>query len=234
MDAITSGFDGRVIIDDDINGSTPQRGFALMVYTPVEANTNTGPDGAGLRVGDFHGGSTSTVTATANGHDIYGAVIDYHLITTGKTGVEAAMLGVLGQLNASGTDPELYAILESVNNAGINAFKSDTLIGGEAPNGGPYGTYPGPLSGRLHVWQEATDGAKAAIFARQDDTDEDLLSLEGSSITTVADATLVEEAEVASHGALIGWFKIHVKDNRGGGIAEADLYAKLFAAPTMT
>ena len=232
MSAITSGFDGRVIIDDDINGSTPQGGFALMVYTPVESTTNTGPDGAGLRVGNLHGGNTSSVTATANGHDIYGAVIDYQLDDDSKTSVVGAMLGVLGQ--HSGTMPEPYAILESVNaGIGINLFLSDTMIGSQAANGNPPTSFPTVL-GRLHVDQEATDGAKPVLHLDQADVDEDLISIVGTSVTTVADATLVEEAEVASAGALTGWMKVKVVDTRAAGIADGDYYIQLYAAPTMT
>jgi hypothetical protein len=171
MSAITSGFDGRVIIDDDINGSSPQGGFALMVYTPVSSVTNTGPDGAGLRVGNFHGGTTSIVTAAANGHDIYGAVIDYSLVDDSKTTVAGAMLGVLGQ-NA-GTMPEPYAILESVDvgAASINLFLSDTMVGSASATGGPPTTYP-TIAGRLHVDQEDSSGAKPAIFVDQADVSE--------------------------------------------------------------
>lgn len=89
-------------------------------------------------------------------------------------------------------------------------------------------------SATLHVDQKSTSGAQPTLLLDQADTDEDLLSIIGTSITTVADATLVEHAEVAAAGAITGWMKVHVVDTRAGGIAEADYYSPLYAAPTMT
>ena len=62
----------------------------------------------------------------------------------------------------------------------------------------------------------------------------EFLTASAANITTVADATLVEEAEVSSPGALTGWMKVKVVDTRSGGIADGDYYVQLYAAPTMT
>ena len=104
-----------------------------------------------------------------------------------------------------------------------NRLAADTMVGADAL----------PL-GVVHIDQTSTTGAKPVLLLDQADVDEDFLSLDGTSVTTSADATLVEEAEVATPGALTGWFKVHVKDNRAGGIAEADYYIQLYAAPAMT
>ena len=99
----------------------------------------------------------------------------------------------------------------------------DTMIGADASP-----------SAVLHVDQTSTSGAKPVLHLDQADVDEDLISIVGTSVTTVADATLVEEAEVASPGALTGWMKVKVVDTRAGGIADGDYYIQLYAAPTMT
>ncbi|KKM88221.1 hypothetical protein LCGC14_1260890 [marine sediment metagenome] len=230
MDAITSGFDGRVIIDDDINGSTPQRGFALMVYTPVESNTNSGPDGAGLRVGDDHGGSTSAVTATANDHDIYGAVIDYQLSDNSKTGVVGAMLGVLGAHTAS--MPEPYAILESVEGGldvgTINLFLSDTMIGGQAANGNPPTSFP-TVKGRLHVDQESTTGGKPTLYLDQastEDPPEGFIFYEGTAVSASLDEPIVDNGDVGT-ATLAGWIRVEVLD-KGNQITDQAYYQPLY------
>ncbi|KKN15876.1 hypothetical protein LCGC14_0981690 [marine sediment metagenome] len=227
MDSITSGFDGRVIIDDDINGSTPQRGFALMVYTPVEANTNTGPDGAGLRVGDFHGGGTSSVTAQANGHDIYGAVIDYQLVDNSKTSVVGAMLAVLGQ--HAGGMPEPYGILESVNaGIGINLFLSNTMIGGQAANGNPPTSFP-TVKGRLHVDQESTTGGKPTLYLDQastEDPPEAFIFYEGTAVSASLDEPIVDNGDVGT-ATLAGWIRVEVLD-KGNQITDQAYYQPLY------
>ena len=231
MSAITSGIDGRLIIDDDINGATPQGGFALMVYTPVLANTNTGPDGAGLRVGDFHGGNTSSVTAQDNGQDIYGAVIDYSLLFNSKTGVAAAMLGVLGSQETS--MPEPYAILESVDGSAgqINLLLSDTMIGSQAASGNPPTSFP-TIAGRLHVDQESTSGAKAVIALDQADVDEDYFKFIGTSDTS-ADRALVDAADFTTPGSIVGWLKINVQDDQATNpITDGDYFLPFYSAPT--
>lgn len=180
---IESGVDGFFRIDDNIDASGPTDGFACMIYTPVTSSAQTGVDGAILRVGDAGQGASTSVTAANNNAIICGAMIDVQLSDNSKTGVVGAMLALFGQHDGGMAEP--YSILESVSNSvgSINAFKSDTLIGGEAVDGGAYSPYP-TVSGRLHVDQESTTGAKPALFLDQADVSEQciIFSSSGSDI----------------------------------------------------
>ncbi len=88
-------------------------------------------------------------------------------------------------------------------------------------------------SATLHVDQFSTTGAIPVAFFDQADISEEIIWYSGESAAGSADMSLVDASEFTTPGALLGWIKKKIQDNRGGGgVGTIDAWMPFYAIPT--
>lgn len=86
--------------------------------------------------------------------------------------------------------------------------------------------------GKFHVDQSSATGAKPVLVLDQADVSEEFIRLIGTS-TTDASQSLVDAADLATPGSIVGWFKIYIQDDQGTNpITDGVYYVPFYTAPT--
>lgn len=84
-----------------------------------------------------------------------------------------------------------------------------------------------------HINQSSPVGTRPVLQVQQSDISEEIIWYEGESASGSADLSLVDASEFTTAGALLGWVKIKVEDNRsGGGLGTIDAWMPFYAIPT--
>lgn len=75
--------------------------------------------------------------------------------------------------------------------------------------------------------------AKPVLLLEQDDVDMEFITFDGESADADDSYNLIDAANYTTPGSIVGWIKIHVKDNAGSNpIAEGDYYLPFYSTPT--
>jgi len=89
------------------------------------------------------------------------------------------------------------------------------------------------ITAQLHVTQSGAGAAQPVAQFTQTDISEEIIWYEGESSAGSADMSLVDASEFTTPGALLGWVKKKVEDNRGGGgLGTIDAWMPIYAIPT--
>lgn len=163
----------------------------------------------------FTDASTDRVGIGTNAPTVKLDVVGATLIT-GATTIEGAVV-----INDTSADVDVR--IES--NGDANNFVSD---------GGLDAIGIGVLApvGKLDVTQPAAAGAKPVINVHQVDTSEEFIRFRG---TSAADNTMsiVDAADLAVPGAIVGWLRIYVQDDAGAGaVADGIYFVPFYTTPT--
>lgn len=87
-------------------------------------------------------------------------------------------------------------------------------------------------TGKLHINQTSTTGAKPVITLQQSDVSEEFIRLIGTS-TTDATQSLVDAVDRPTPGTIVGWFKIYVQDDQvTNPITDGIYYVPIYTTPT--
>jgi hypothetical protein len=86
--------------------------------------------------------------------------------------------------------------------------------------------------GKLDVDQSSTSKTLPVLYLDQADVSEEVIWIEGESSASTADQSLVDASDYTTPGALLGWVKQKIDDQRVGGLGTIDTWVPFYAIPT--
>lgn len=88
------------------------------------------------------------------------------------------------------------------------------------------------FTGDVLISQPDASGAVSVLTMWQQDTGYAIVKYIGRSAVGDADRSLVKDANFSTPGALAGWVKVEIEDNRGAGIVDGNYWQPFYAIPT--
>ena len=131
------------------------------------------------------------------------------------------------QANAAGN-----SILDVFWVNSLNQFHVGVGLAGMYIAGGDLGVGNYMTAAKAHIDQNSATAAKPVLLLDQADVSEPFVKLIGES-TTDSSQSLIDAANLATPGAIVGWAKIYVEDVQGTGpITDGVYWVPFYAAPT--
>lgn len=114
----------------------------------------------------------------------------------------------------------------------LNQFHIGVGLSGLYLAGGNLGVGNYVTAAKAHIDQNSATGAIPVLLLDQADVSEPFIKLIGES-TTDASQSLIDAANLATPGAIVGWAKIYVEDVQATGpITDGVYWVPFYAAPT--
>lgn len=201
-----NGFDGIAYLNGANNIITVRGGTFQAGISSAGSGDLTSAIGLQTKIVDFGSGSITNGTgilinaiSAPTGSSIG---LDINDITGGFTAIAIRTDAGLVILNNNG-DADSDVRIEG----GTNTHLLFTDAGNDA-----VGINVSAITGKLHVDQSSTTGAKPVLTVDQADVSEEFIRFIGTSANTVLTQSIVEDADVTT-STLQGWLKVYVQDD---------------------
>jgi hypothetical protein len=203
---------------------------AAFDYSAVRVSSN-GASHTATFLNDGTGANSSCFNAASTNPNA--SAFQASGVETGKGTLKVAHTGTGTDGNASG----ISIALVGSGTAAQGIFLDATTAGGTSGkllnlrnDGNELLTLS--ATGVLALTQESTTGASPVLTLEQKDVSEEFIELHGTSAGDNSQS-LVDAADLAVPGAVVGWFKVKVTDDAGAGdITDGTYYVPFHATPT--